>query len=86
MQIHTLSNLERIHGLDVPRPLIVALINVCAGICGRIMEFAARRRAAIQARRDRAAFLAMPDYMLRDIGVLRDEIAWSDFMENELRR
>jgi uncharacterized protein YjiS (DUF1127 family) len=86
MQIHALSNLERIHGLDVPRPLIVAFIDACAKLCGWFTEALEQRRASLEARRDRAAFLAMSDHLLRDIGVQRDEIAWSDIKHGPEKR
>lgn len=43
------------------------------------------RRARAQARRDRAALLSMPDHMLRDIGLSRQEIAFAYGKEQSLR-
>jgi uncharacterized protein YjiS (DUF1127 family) len=77
MNVQTLQNLERVHGLDIPQPLVLAAISAMSAACTWIVDNLARWRMAMQARRDHAALFTMSDHMLRDIGVSRHEIALS---------
>ncbi|MEZ5933990.1 MAG: DUF1127 domain-containing protein [Alphaproteobacteria bacterium] len=77
MQLHTPQSLARVHGLDAARPersLTASMIGAVFAACGwigRALRFWHDKRKAMQ---DYRRLLALPDYMLRDIGVSRDMV------------
>jgi uncharacterized protein YjiS (DUF1127 family) len=51
--------------------------TIIRGLGSKFGQHAQRVQASIQIRRDRARLHAMPDHMLKDIGISRCEISYS---------
>lgn len=74
--MNTSRSLGRAPGPDILRPrrtLGAAALRTLHLVGGWISRALRRWRANAQAKQARATFLAMPDHMLRDIGVSRRE-------------
>lgn len=85
MQMHTLVTLERSHGLDLTRTFVTTMIDAAHIVFGRIGAGYRHWQANAKARRDRDAFLDMPDYLLRDIGLTRHDLDFLDLHPSDRR-
>jgi len=77
MQNNVSSSLGRICGPGFPQarmPLYEPTVGILRAVSAWLHPAMCRLQAKAQVKRDRAALLAMPDHMLRDIGVSRCEI------------
>ncbi|WP_224405970.1 DUF1127 domain-containing protein [Afifella sp. IM 167] len=77
--MHTLQSLERVHGLGAatrsrrsPATGVFPALRPVGGWLGRAFD---RWQAIGQARQDYRHLLSLPDYLLRDVGLTRDDVA-----------
>ncbi|MEM8801157.1 MAG: DUF1127 domain-containing protein [Pseudomonadota bacterium] len=70
MQFHSPESIERIHGLNTPNKR-----SIWARFSAALKAWAKRSVERDKIMREFDELMAMPDYMLRDIGLTRQQVA-----------